>query len=172
MSAVLQECPTIPGLLCDEPQQTGQQAVIDNLRVINAEQRVQLGIEQDEASRLRALLHESQRLNGALQARGDRLQQQVYRLKGETYDTTPGMLYAYLPIQDGLELVIEAEHMDAIPATRDDPGEDAQSICDTVLIQGQWVCISDLISALRDRRTITRLIEKAADNERMRSEEP
>ena len=81
--------------------------------------------------------HESQRLNAALSARVDNLRQQVSRLNGETFDTTPGMLYAYLPIQPGLELVIEAEHYVAIPATRDDPGEDAESICDTVLIQGQ-----------------------------------
>lgn len=147
-------------------------SVMQTLRVINAEQRVQLGVAQDEASRLRALLHESQRLNSALSARVDKLRQQVSRLKGDTYDTTPGMLYAYLPIQPGLELVIEAEHMAAIPATRDDPGEDAESICDTVLIQGQRVCISDLICALRDRRTITRLIEKAADEARMAAQEP
>lgn len=147
-------------------------SVMQNLRVINAEQRVQLGVAQDDASRLRGLLHEKSRECSALQEKARRLEEQVARLKGDTFDTTPGMLYAYLPIQPGLELVIEAEHMAAIPATRDDPGEDAESICDTVLIQGQRVCISDLICALRDKRTITRLIEKAADEARFASQEP
>lgn len=154
------------------PHQTlAPASVMQTLRVINAEQRVQLGVAEARVADLAAKLHESQRLNAALSARVDNLRQQVSRLNGETFDTTPGMLYAYLPIQPGLELVIEAEHMAAIPATRDDPGEDAESICDTVLIQGQRVCISDLICALRDRRTITRLIEKAADDARMAAQE-
>lgn len=91
MSAVLTECPTIPGLLCDEPQpqRTAQQSVIDTLRVINAEQRVQLGVAQDEASRLRALLHESQRPVSAQDARIRQMQHHIDTLTGKVAPPMP-----------------------------------------------------------------------------------
>lgn len=58
-------------------------SVMQNLRVINAEQRVQLGVAQDEASRLRAMLHESQRLVSAQDARIRQLEHEVKLLRGD-----------------------------------------------------------------------------------------
>jgi len=60
-------------------------SVMQTLRVINAEQRVQLGVAEARVADLAAKLHEQQRLTSALQARVDKLRQEVYRLKGCTF---------------------------------------------------------------------------------------
>ena len=64
-------------------------SVMQNLRVINAEQRVQLGVAQDDASRLRGLLHESQRLVSAQDARIRKLEHEVKLLRGQIDPSGP-----------------------------------------------------------------------------------
>ena len=62
---------------------------MQNLRVINAEQRVQFGVAQDDASRLRGLLHESQRLVSAQDARIRKLEHEVKLLRGQIDPSGP-----------------------------------------------------------------------------------
>ena len=72
------------------PHQTlAPASVMQNLRVINAEQRVQLGVAQDDASRLRGLLHESQRLVSAQDARIRKLEHEVKLLRGQIDPSGP-----------------------------------------------------------------------------------
>lgn len=148
-------------------------SVMQNLRVLNAEQRTALGEAEAEIVRLRGLLHEQQRLTSAFQARVDKLKRRVSELKGEVFDEPHSdSICVYVPITDTLELVVDAEYASEIPATRDEPGEDAVCEPGCVLIQGEWVYIADLIQRLTDKREIRRLVEKRADELRMQGEEP
>lgn len=58
-------------------------SVMQTLRTINGEQRAMLGEALDDASRLRGLLHESQRLVSAQDARIRQLEHEVKLLRGQ-----------------------------------------------------------------------------------------
>lgn len=178
MSAVLQECPTIPGLLCDEPQpqRTGQQSVIDNLRVTNAEQRVKLGMAEAEVDKLRQLLHEQQRLTSLLQMQLDAAN--TMRVIAErkladrpvaevTHDFSPGpncaMVEVALP--GGTKAIVEAYYMPGTTPTDVDPGEGVECWADRVLIAtkhgDRLVSVVDLCAALQDDGAVLRAVEAA-----------
>lgn len=180
MGLMLTECPTIPGLLCDEPQmppqRTGQQCVIDNLRVTNAEQRVKLGMAQAEVDKLRSLLHEQQRLTSLLQMqldaantmRGIAERQLAERPVAEVkHEVTPGQgcVMVDLPLPGGTKAIVEAYYRPGTKPTDVDPGEGVECWAERVLIStshgDRLVYACDLVKALQDDGAVLAAVEAA-----------